>query len=183
MLIMGYDYLNKKDVQYFAGRLINPNDLKVSFKEMLVNNCVDLYALLIDEHDREICYNFSIKIHLANKGHISIDEVAEELKDFVMQYKKINLLNEDILAGEPDYEDIGNDLSGCFTGEEVMFKELTTSGKLAFLYLMPEYLKLCGTSGILEGTALWDDCFLEEFDILWNTVAFSDIFSDVLYME
>jgi len=169
-LLLGIDGLQQKDIDYFALKgTIEFEDLEKNFVKVLSKYGLSLSSLLVDENDERICYNMSLRIRLAEDGYPLLNDyhVATDMYGFVFGGKGLATVDEKVLEKDLTYEEFRKSYEEYFTGEKVYFEDLTTSGKLVFLYMMPTYVRNSRNKE-LSVTASWEEYQVKFYLSLWD---------------
>lgn len=169
-LLLGIDGLQQKDIDYFALKgTIEFEDLEKNFVKVLSKYGLSLSSLLVDENDERICYNMSLRIRLAEDGYPLLNDyhVATDMYGFVFGGKGLATVDEKVLEKDLTYEEFRKSYEEYFTGEKVYFEDLTTSGKLVFLYMMPTYVRNSRNKEF-SVTASWEEYQVKFYLSLWD---------------
>ena len=181
VLLYGYDYLNKEDIEFFStGEKVSEEQLKEEFIKALVEYNIGINSFLINKKDKEIINNISLKLRLAKDGYVSVEQMYIDLYSFVFEDMPLKEVKTSLLEKEIEYEEIAGNVNQSFNGQDCYFDELTTTGKLVFLYMIPRFLSECSDEGLMLGSNLWFPYYQDMFDKIWKEITSDGLFADVI---
>ena len=177
-LLFGADYFDKEDVEYFYnGTKVNAHQMKENVENIMFRNGVSLAALLVDEEDKVICMNLSLRIKMAEEGYISTKDIISDLYDFTYGGVGFRVVSDEKLLEEITYKELTRDIDAAFEGKKVYYDELSPVGKMVFLYIMPRCVVQFDQAA---GSELWYHYFMETYESVWDSIIDRDIFENVV---
>ncbi len=177
-LLFGADYFDKEDVEYFYnGTKMNVHQMKEDVEEIMFRSGVSLASLLVDEEDKVICMNLSLRIKMAEDGYISTKDIISDLYDFTYGGVGFRVVSDEKLLEEITYKELTRDIDEAFEGKKVYYDELSPVGKMVFLYIMPRCVVQFDQAA---GSELWYHYFMKTYESVWDSIIDRDIFENVV---